>query len=299
MDLMSLRYFQEVAVHRNFSRAAERFFLSQSTLSRQIANLENELGVKLLKRDTRSVALTSAGAILYEQCPALLAHFDAVIDRLNAAKRGQVETLTVATVSEFAPRLKDLARQFAERYPDVRLIVDDLSFAELTDAVLNGAYDMGLTLDFMVPVNDEIETVVIGRDQLVALRRADANSGWGPKVQLEQLLGGDVAVPAIGSPKLVSQLKLAARHPGAPQTAFIRCQNSRSALLQVSFSNAVTIMPRMTAEPAIAAGEFVAAQIDDPSAWTELCLLVRKDRETTAAKNFVTMAKVRHPRRGG
>jgi DNA-binding transcriptional LysR family regulator len=299
MDLMSLRYFQEVAAQRNFSRAAELFFLSQSTLSRQIANLETELGVKLLKRDTRSVRLTSAGAVLYDQCPALLGHFDTVIARLEAAKHGTSETLTVATVSEFAATLKDLACQFRERYPDVKLIVNDLSFAELTGAVVNGTYDIGLTLDFMVPATDEVEAIAIGQDSLVAVRRPESEPPWHPMIELRQLLGGTVAVPAVGAPTLISRLKLAARQPGAPETVFIKCHNTRSAMLQVLFSDAITVMPRLTIETAVAAGEFAYAEIDDPSAKTSLCLLVRKDRETAAAKNFVTMAKVQRPRSHG
>ena len=57
MDLQSLKYFQFVAMYRNFSRAAEHFYIGQSALSRQIANLEKELGVQLFNRDTRNVNL--------------------------------------------------------------------------------------------------------------------------------------------------------------------------------------------------------------------------------------------------
>ncbi|MDR2347667.1 MAG: LysR family transcriptional regulator [Bifidobacteriaceae bacterium] len=291
MDTLSLRYFQQVAVQRNFSRAARHFFVSQSTLSRQIANLENELGAKLFDRDTRNVALTKAGAVLYQHCPLLLNHFDTVLRRVDAVNRGQVEPLTIATVSEFRSRLSGIVRRFRERHPEAALIVDDLSFETLTDAVLEGVYDFGLTLDFMVPAADQIEAILVGREPMMAVARGGSQPPLGPSVPLSGLLGRVIAVPAAGHPELVSRLKLAARQPGAPETVFLRCPNSQSALLRVAFSDAVTLMPRTAVEERIATGEFDGAEISDPSAWAKWYLLTSKDREAPLARQFVAAAR--------
>lgn len=67
MELRLLRSFQQVAHDLNYSRAAEKLFLTQPALSRQIQNLENELGVRLFDRDKRTVRLTPAGAYVKEQ----------------------------------------------------------------------------------------------------------------------------------------------------------------------------------------------------------------------------------------
>mgnify|MGYP003948576031 CR=1 FL=1 len=101
MDLQSLKYFQFVAMYRNFSRAAEHFYIGQSALSRQIANLEKELGVQLFNRDTRNVNLTTAGRLLYDNCDLLLRHHELVYGLMDTAKSGYDGQLSIATVANF------------------------------------------------------------------------------------------------------------------------------------------------------------------------------------------------------
>ncbi len=93
VDLRQLRYFVAVAEELNFRRAAERLHLTQPPLSRQIADLEAALGVTLLKRDTRSVALTPAGEAALREFRTLLATFDAALERVARAKKSATRRL--------------------------------------------------------------------------------------------------------------------------------------------------------------------------------------------------------------
>ena len=72
MDLKSLRYFVEIARQKSFTAAAEKLFVTQPTLSRQIADLEDELGHKLFDRSTRRIELTEKGIYLFRQAQAIL-----------------------------------------------------------------------------------------------------------------------------------------------------------------------------------------------------------------------------------
>ena len=118
LDLRKLRYFAAVAEYRHFGRAAERLYIAQPVLSRQIRAFEQELGCELLIRTTRSVELTSAGQQLYEEARGLTAAVDAALRRVRDADRG-VRRLVVA----FSPGLhvSDAIRAFTALHPDVAI----------------------------------------------------------------------------------------------------------------------------------------------------------------------------------
>ncbi|WP_405162712.1 LysR family transcriptional regulator [Nocardia sp. NBC_01499] len=116
LDLRKLRYFAAVAEQRHFGRAAERLYIAQPVLSRQIRAFEQELDCTLLVRTTRSVELTAAGKQLYEEAKGILATVDAAVRRVHDVDR-DVRRLVVA----FSPGLHVSAaiRAFTSRYPDV------------------------------------------------------------------------------------------------------------------------------------------------------------------------------------
>src|SRR6266568_1568044 len=116
LDLRKLRYFAAVAEQRHFGRAAERLYIAQPVLSRQIRAFEQELNCTLLERTTRSVELTAAGKQLYEEAQGILASVDAAMRRVHDVER-DVRRLVIA----FAPGLhvSEAIRAFAARHPDV------------------------------------------------------------------------------------------------------------------------------------------------------------------------------------
>ena len=83
MELRQLRYFVAVADTLNFSRAAESLYVSQSALSKQISELEQELGVTLFERDRRNVALTQAGRVLQTEAKGILIQSEKLVPLLR------------------------------------------------------------------------------------------------------------------------------------------------------------------------------------------------------------------------
>lgn len=121
-DFMELRAFELVARKLNFSRAAEEIGMSRGALSQIVKNLENRLGVQLLNRTTRSVALTDAGHELLERLsPALHELVNAVgnVEKFRDSPSGRIRILSAQLSADLY--LKPLIPFFCERFPDVTL----------------------------------------------------------------------------------------------------------------------------------------------------------------------------------
>lgn len=144
LDLRKLRYFVTVAEELHFGRAAERLFIAQPVLSRQIRALEREIGVGLLDRTSRQVSLTAAGMRLYDDARNLLAAAAGATRRAHEAARGQ-ERIVVG----FAPGLR-VARAvaaFGEVARDVTVELMELVWYEGADAVRDGRADIAYVRD--------------------------------------------------------------------------------------------------------------------------------------------------------
>ncbi len=122
MDLREVRTFVAVADLGTVSRAAEQLHITQPALSRQIANLEADLGLKLFDRVGRRLLLTGEGAQLLEECRGLLNYSHAVREKADGFKRGEAGILRVSASPHLIEGLfPDFLRDFAKRYPNVHV----------------------------------------------------------------------------------------------------------------------------------------------------------------------------------
>lgn len=147
MELRHLRYFVAVAKEENVSRAALKLHVSQPGLSRQIRDLEGELGFLLLERSAKSVRLTEAGRIFLIESEAVLRRADEAVKAARVVALGQHEELNMGyapmpTVRFLPPALRAFRKQFA----DIRVKLHDLSPEEM----LCGLHQGRLQLAFLV-----------------------------------------------------------------------------------------------------------------------------------------------------
>ena len=112
VELRQLRYFVETASRLSFRQAADRLYVTQPAISRQISELERELGVALLVRDTRHVALTPAGEVLLERARHILALVDKTDRALITREAKERKTITLGVLRLGAPRITDILRLF-------------------------------------------------------------------------------------------------------------------------------------------------------------------------------------------
>jgi LysR family transcriptional regulator, benzoate and cis,cis-muconate-responsive activator of ben and cat genes len=144
MELRHLRYFAAVAAHGSFSRAANNLHLTQPALSRQVKDLEDELGVKLLVRGTNSVTLTDAGELFYEEARDLLTRADQAIQRVRGESRTEILRVGYgpSLVAGVMPRAIE---RFAAVTPRVRIELLDLSPREMAEEATEGRLDVVIT----------------------------------------------------------------------------------------------------------------------------------------------------------
>src|SRR5581483_10317758 len=128
MELRHLRYFVAVAEERSFTRAAARLHVSQPPLSRQVRDLERELGVTLFDRTTRTVRLTEAGRVFHVESLAILRRADESVELIRAVAlghRGRVRVGYAASPTvEILPRI---LRTFRRNHRQVRVDLREMS----------------------------------------------------------------------------------------------------------------------------------------------------------------------------
>jgi DNA-binding transcriptional LysR family regulator len=143
MELRHLRYFVAVAEERNFTRAAERLHIAQPPLSRQMQQLEEDLGVELIEKGSRPLRLTEAGQFFLAHARPLL---EQVRDLKAMTRRvGKLErSLSVGFVaSTLYGQLPDIIRRYRERHPEVEVTLHEMTTVEQIKALKEGAIDVG------------------------------------------------------------------------------------------------------------------------------------------------------------
>ena len=144
MELRHLRYFAALGRELNFSRAAEQLHIAQPPLSRQIRQLEDELGAELVDRGARPLRLTPAGLFFHAQALQVLERLDAVRQATQRIARGRRTWFSIGFVpSTLYGALPEVIRQFREARPDVEVGLSELTTVEQLEALHAGRIDVG------------------------------------------------------------------------------------------------------------------------------------------------------------
>jgi DNA-binding transcriptional LysR family regulator len=166
-----LRYFVAVAEELHFTRAAERLFVSQPALSKQIRMLERQLGAPLFDRDNRDVRLTPAGTALLPHARKVLAAWDTASDAVEQAKTSQRATIVVgmSTSPGRGGMLPAIRSRFTEEQPDAILTLHHVGWHDATAGLADESSDVAFVW-LPLPDEDRYAWLVVAEEQrLVAL----------------------------------------------------------------------------------------------------------------------------------
>ena len=171
MNMTQMKYFIMAAKCLNFTKAADKLFITQPALSRQIAAMEMELNMQLFIRTNRSVKLTPPAVVLLEEFEKIYDAYNLAIAKASNSFAGlngelNIGILEGAYVGDLFP---DVLRHFAEFYPQVKINLRNYSFNALIEKLYSNELDMIITLKFDVEGRDKIlyEVIEHTRDHVV------------------------------------------------------------------------------------------------------------------------------------
>jgi len=244
MNLRQLRYFLAVAAERNFSRAAERLHMAQPPLSRQIQQIEEEVGALLFDRESRPLALTEAGRLFYEHAMQVTQR----MDDLKEAMRAFVSSNRPRFVVGFVPsvlyaRLPQIIREFRNTVPEVELRLVEMMSIEQIAALKEGRIDVGFG---RVRFDDRaIEREVLREERLVVA--CPANHKFGMRDEPVDLADLDkeslILYPREPRPSYADHVISLLRDQGIIPAATHEVRELQTALGLVAAEDGVCIVP--------------------------------------------------------
>jgi len=247
VDILGLEAFLAIAQHGRFHKAARALHLTQTALTRRLQNLEEGLGVKLVERTTRSVALTPLGASFLPQARRLVGELTAALVEIREtgrAQRGDVTIACVPTVGvQYLPRI---IQAYAERHPDNRIVILDHASSGVTEAVVRREAEFGIQI--AGAPHPELVSAPLLEDRFVLICRDDhalAKRRRGTWRQLGAHPLVFVGTESGNRPLLDAQLT--ADGPGL--RAHYEVQRSSTAVGLVAAGVAAAVVPRLAIQP--------------------------------------------------
>lgn len=259
MEFRQLRYFVKVAELRSFSEASKSLFVSQSTLSQQIKQLEDELGVDLLVRDSRHVALSDYGEQYLPYAKQVLKDVDASTERMKDVRGLNIGTLNVGATYTFCPLLADTVRDYMKRYPGIKLKLYCRSMENLMEMLERGQLDVALSYKPLQSY-DDIDSHILFNSKLCVIAGKANPVAQMKKIRLAELERLQLALPANG---LQARNAFDSLLYGQNFKYDVRLEvNDLNILLDmVSRTNLVTLLSEATVR---GNKDFVAIELDHP-----------------------------------
>jgi len=195
VELRHMRYFVAVAEELHFSRAAERLHIAQPALSAQVRRMEAELGVRLLRRSTRSVELTEAGRVFLVKARRVLAVADEAIAAAQNLGRGEAGELALGVTPQARHELTPtLLQRFRARHPDVAVSKREEGTTPLVEDVVRGRLDVAV--GFCPAPRPELSRLLVRAEPLMAAVPATHALAARDAVSLADLAGEPLLLPS-------------------------------------------------------------------------------------------------------
>jgi LysR family hca operon transcriptional activator len=243
MELRHLRYFVAVAEEGSLLSAAQgRLNTSQPSLSRQIRDLESEVGVKLLEREARGVALTSAGRVFLDHARLALLQVDAAVEAARRAAQPQRPSLSIGfMVGLEVTWLPHLLRLIREASPEIEVRLSSQSSPDLAKSLMAGKLDLA----FLRPERQSLGLTfkLLLKEPLIAVLPAGHRLAAQKRISPQELARETYVSSSRTSPVLQGVIEDYARRAGIVLKPKYEGENISSAMSLVASSGGITLVP--------------------------------------------------------
>lgn len=244
MTLDQIKYFLVMAQWLNFSRAAERLYMTQPNLTKQIAALERELGFALFKRNKRQVTLTEAGIVFRQRVEDAYYQMNQAIEQTRYTYGSAEDRILMGVVEdEQLPEwIYDGLRRY-QRGRDVRLLLERNTIQNLRIKLLAGSYDLAVTTENDVVGVDGIRYQRLMRTQVTLAVRSDHPNAGKPGAGIQDFKDETFIMATPREERRYSQAmeRLFSYHGIAPNVQFV--DSTESAVLNVEAGVGVAVLP--------------------------------------------------------
>lgn len=289
MDLRQLRYLVALAEEGSFTRAAASEHIAQPAVSQQIRRLEEEVGLALVERSTRRVALTEAGELLVVRARRIMAELDAAEIELQAFRGMMAGHVTIGAMHTMGPIDLSLAlAMFSERHPDVQLTVREQSSEEMAEMLRVDELDLAF-----LSVTERVESHGLGlhqliSEELVVLLPQDHRLSKRRQLRMAELASESFVSFRVGA-RLRELLVFAGNQAGFEPRVTLESNESQRVRQLVSRGLGVAILPRSDADGPGAG--IAVAKLIDPALSRDITLAWREGRRhAPAATEFIRLA---------
>jgi len=291
VELRHLRYFVAVGEEEHFGRAAERLHVVQPALTRQVRQLEDELGCALFERLKRGVRLTEAGKSFLEEARRVLSDLGHGVDRTRLVAQGKVGRLRVgfSDTATYSGELPSILHDFRTRWPDVRLELFPSSSVVAGEQLRRQEVDVAFV--YTLPTNlRELETHTISVERWVLALPHAHPLVKSKRVRLRDLKGEPfVWFPRPVAPPLYDRV-LAACHAAGLTLNIVQEVNNPTTMLSL-VAGGIGLSFTITSAARTKPDSVVLREVQDLRDTSELSTIWRADNKVPALQKFIEMVR--------
>ncbi|MGE5372748.1 MAG: LysR family transcriptional regulator [Solirubrobacterales bacterium] len=283
MDIKQLSYFLGIVEEGSITRAAEKLHIAQPHLSLQLKLLEEELGVRLIERNTRRIQVTDAGWVLHRRAHQIVDLLDTAARELSDFREGLHGTLSIATIATAgAAMLQERIRVFHTRYPGIRFEIRKAGTPQIYEMLKSGQAEIGIV---RTPFRSEdVQMLAMPDEPMVAAYGGD--DYWPGKtgpMELAEL----AEVPLLVERRYEAMISEAANQAGFEPNIICSTEEDRLLLLWAESRMGVAVLPRTWLEMIPNLGLFTR-ELNALALNTSTAVIWMKNRYlSSAARHFI------------